>query len=71
MIEVRETGTFSEWLSGLRDARAKAEVARREDVRLMTIRVQGGESSLQDLRQAEQSLYEVTQNIPTIRQRVC
>jgi putative addiction module killer protein len=29
MIEVRETGTFSEWLSGLRDGRAKAEVARR------------------------------------------
>jgi putative addiction module killer protein len=29
MIEVRETGAFSEWLSGLRDARAKAEVARR------------------------------------------
>jgi putative addiction module killer protein len=29
MIEVRETGTFSEWLSGLRDPRAKAEVARR------------------------------------------
>ena len=29
MIEVRETGTFSQWLSGLRDARAKAEVARR------------------------------------------
>jgi putative addiction module killer protein len=29
MMEVRETGTFSEWLSGLRDARAKAEVARR------------------------------------------
>jgi hypothetical protein len=29
MIQVRETGTFSEWLSGLRDARAKAEVARR------------------------------------------
>ncbi len=29
MIEVRETGTFSDWLSGLRDARAKAEVARR------------------------------------------
>jgi putative addiction module killer protein len=29
MIEVRETGTFSEWLSGLRDVRAKAEVARR------------------------------------------
>jgi putative addiction module killer protein len=29
MIEVRETGIFSAWLSGLRDARAKAEVARR------------------------------------------
>jgi len=29
MIEVRETGTFSEWICGLRDARAKAEVARR------------------------------------------
>jgi len=29
MIEVRETGTFSEWLTGLRDARAKAEVTRR------------------------------------------
>lgn len=29
MIEVRETRNFSEWLSGLRDARAKAEVARR------------------------------------------
>ena len=29
MIDVRETGAFSEWLSGLRDARAKAEVARR------------------------------------------
>jgi len=29
MIEVSETGTFSNWLFGLRDARAKAEVARR------------------------------------------
>jgi putative addiction module killer protein len=29
MIDVRETGIFSQWLSGLRDARAKAEVARR------------------------------------------
>jgi putative addiction module killer protein len=28
MIEVRETETFSDWLSDLRDARAKAEVAR-------------------------------------------
>lgn len=29
MIEVRETTIFSKWLSGLRDARAKAEIARR------------------------------------------
>jgi len=29
VIEVQETAIFSEWLSGLRDARAKAEVARR------------------------------------------
>jgi putative addiction module killer protein len=29
MIEIRETAAFSQWLSGLRDARAKAEVARR------------------------------------------
>ncbi len=28
MIEARETGTSSAWLSGLRDARARAEVAR-------------------------------------------
>ena len=28
MIEVRETRTFSEWLSGLQDVRVKAEVAR-------------------------------------------
>jgi len=29
MIEVRETEAFSEWLSSLRDVRAKAEVVRR------------------------------------------
>lgn len=29
MIDVRETGAFSEWLSGLRDVRAKVEIARR------------------------------------------
>jgi putative addiction module killer protein len=29
MLEVRETEAFSEWLSNLRDVRAKAEVARR------------------------------------------
>lgn len=29
MIEVRETDAFATWLSGLRDVRAKAEIARR------------------------------------------
>jgi putative addiction module killer protein len=29
MIEVRETEVFSEWLSSLRDIRAKADIARR------------------------------------------
>lgn len=29
MIEVRETDVFAAWLSGLRDLRARAEVARR------------------------------------------
>jgi putative addiction module killer protein len=29
MIDVRETEAFSEWLSNLRDVRAKAEVVRR------------------------------------------
>lgn len=29
MIEVRQTDVFAEWLSGLRDVRAKAEVVRR------------------------------------------
>lgn len=43
---------------------------RRQDVRLVRIKVNGGESSLQDLRQAQQSLYEVTQNVPVIRQGI-
>jgi outer membrane protein, multidrug efflux system len=47
-----------------------AIVARTENVRLMNLRVQGGESSMQDLRQAEQSLYEVTQNLPTVQQEI-
>lgn len=47
-----------------------AAATRREGVRLMALRVRGGESSLQDLRQAEQSLYEVTQNIPALRQSI-
>jgi multidrug efflux system outer membrane protein len=43
---------------------------RQENVRLQTLRVEGGESSLQDQRQAEQSLYEVTENLPTIRRDI-
>jgi outer membrane protein, multidrug efflux system len=48
----------------------KAVDVRKENVRLMTLRVEGGESSMQDLRQAEQSLYEVSQNIPAIEQSI-
>ncbi|MGB8520604.1 MAG: TolC family protein [Candidatus Tumulicola sp.] len=48
----------------------RAIPVRQENVRLMKLRVEGGESSAQDLRQAEQSLYEVTQNEPTIRQNI-
>ena len=48
----------------------KAVTVREENVRLMTLRVQGGESSMQDQRQAEQSLYEVSQNIPALRQSI-
>jgi multidrug efflux system outer membrane protein len=32
--------------------------------------VQGGESSMQDQRQSEQALYEVTENVPTLRQSI-
>ena len=48
----------------------QAVPGRQENVRLMKLRVEGGESSVQDLRQAEQSLYEVTQNLPAIRQEI-
>lgn len=48
----------------------RAVLDRKEGVRLMTLRVNGGESSMQDLRQAEQSLYEVTQNVPALRQSI-
>lgn len=48
----------------------QAVAVRQEDVRLMNLRVEGGESSAQDLRQAEQSLYEVTQNVPAVEQSI-
>jgi outer membrane protein, multidrug efflux system len=47
-----------------------AVTARQENVRLSNLRVQGGESSAQDLRQAEQSLYEVSENVPALRQSI-
>lgn len=52
------------------DFTQKAVTVREQNVRLMTLRVEGGESSMQDQRQAEQSLYEVSQNIPALRQSI-
>lgn len=48
----------------------RAVDVRRQGVRLMTLRVEGGEAALQDQRQAEQSLYEVSQNVPALRQNI-
>ena len=48
----------------------KAIIVRQDAVRLMRLRVEGGESSMQDQRQAEQALYEVTENLPAIRQNI-
>jgi multidrug efflux system outer membrane protein len=45
-------------------------VARTDDVRLTKLRVDYGESSLQDLRQAQQALYETTENLPLIEQNI-
>ena len=43
---------------------------REDSLRLVKLRVQFGEASLQDQLQAEQSLYEVTENVPLIRQNI-
>ena len=48
----------------------QAVTVRQENVKLAKLRVEGGESSMQDLRQAEQSLYEVAQNVPALRQEI-
>jgi multidrug efflux system outer membrane protein len=48
----------------------EAVTVRQEGVRLMKLRVEGGESSLQDQRQAEQSLYEVTVQVPALEQSI-
>ena len=52
------------------DISLRAVKAREENVRLMKLRVDYGQSSLQDLRQSQQSLLEVTENIPTFRQDI-
>jgi multidrug efflux system outer membrane protein len=43
---------------------------REQSLRLVKLRVQYGESSLQDQLQAEQSLYEVTEEVPQIKQNI-
>ena len=48
----------------------EAEADDRENLRLILLRVQYGESSIQDQYQAQQALYQVTQNIPLIRQSI-
>ncbi len=45
-------------------------VARTESVRLTKLRVDFGEVSLQDLRQAQEALYEVTEQLPLILQNI-
>jgi outer membrane protein, multidrug efflux system len=48
----------------------QAITVRSEALRLMKLRVEGGESSMQDQRQSEQALYEVTENLPKLQQSI-
>ncbi|HEY2473854.1 MAG TPA: efflux transporter outer membrane subunit, partial [Candidatus Cybelea sp.] len=48
----------------------KAVDVRMEGLRLIKLRVEGGESSMQDQRQSEQALYEVTENVPALHQSI-
>jgi len=48
----------------------QAITVRQEALRLMKLRVEGGESSMQDQRQSEQALYEVTENLPKLQQSI-
>jgi outer membrane protein, multidrug efflux system len=48
----------------------KAVTVRSEALRLIKLRVAGGESSMQDQRQSEQALYEVTENVPKLQQSI-
>lgn len=57
-------------LDAVLDLTQRAVTVRQENVRLMKLRVEGGESSMQDQRQAEQSLYEVTENVPALQESI-
>ena len=48
----------------------KAVMLRSDALRLIKLRVAGGESSMQDQRQSEQALYEVTENVPKLQQSI-
>jgi outer membrane protein, multidrug efflux system len=48
----------------------QAIAVRQEALRLIKLRVEGGESSMQDQRQSEQALYEVTENLPALQQSI-
>ena len=54
----------------LLDLTQRTSKVRAENVRLMKLRVDYGQSSLQDLRQSQQGLLEVTEQIPVLRQDI-
>jgi multidrug efflux system outer membrane protein len=54
----------------LLDITQRSAKVRAENVRLMKLRVDYGQSSLQDLRQSQQGLLEVTEQIPELRQNI-
>jgi len=57
-------------LDAVEDLTHKTAALRAENLRLVKLRVQFGEASLQDQRQAEQSLLSVTKSLPLIRQSI-
>ncbi len=57
-------------LDALQTITNKTVVARKENVRLTALRVDYGQVSLQDLRQAQQALYETTEQLPLIAQSI-
>jgi multidrug efflux system outer membrane protein len=57
-------------LDAILDLSRIAQQQREESLRLIKLKVQYGESSLQDQLQAEQGLYAVTSNIPVVQQGI-